>query len=262
MSDKLSRKELKQPDAFQVAGAQASSWFQERQKAIAIAVAVVILGGLGIGLLSYLSDRGEVQAAKDMGEAMKPMSRQVDANAAAANTEEGQEPPFKSQTEKDQAIEKALSDFRHAHDGTRAATTAALPLAQAEFRLGKYDDALNGFEEFLKKAASEDPMRAAALEGKGYVYEAKKDYEKALTAFEQLGRENKSDFLAGMGPYHRARVLIEQGKKDDAAKELSQIPTQFPNTAAARMAQERLSSLIASGVAPPPPVAAAFDAGM
>ncbi|MFL5318420.1 MAG: tetratricopeptide repeat protein [Myxococcaceae bacterium] len=264
MSDKLTRKELKQPDAFQAAGAQASSWFQERQKAIGVAVAVVIVGGLGIGLASYLSGRGEENASKDLGATLRKVDRPVEEKPTPGDQNETEElPPFKSQKEKDEATEQALVQFRKDHGDTRASTTAELKLAQAQFRLGKFDEALTGYEDYLKHVGTDEPLRASALEGKGYVFEAKKDYEKALAAFEELGRENKTPFLEGMGPYHRARVLIEMGKKDEAAKELSNIPTQFPQTAAARLAQERLSQLVASGVAPPvvAPTPVATDAG-
>lgn len=264
MADKLTRKELKQPDAFQAAGAQAQSWFQERQKAILIVLGVVLVGGLGIALATYLSNRSDQQAAKSFGDALKPLDRPVVADKSDTpppTPAEGEEPPFKSQKEKDEALVKALTDFKSNNGGSKAAATAAITLAQANFRLGKLDDALAGFDDYLKVAPTDDPLRAAALEGKGYVFEAKGDYEKALAAFEQLGRENKSEFLTGMGPYHRARVLLAQGKKDEAAREFSSIATQFPNTAAARMSQERLSTLLAAGVTPPPPVAMTADAG-
>lgn len=262
MADKLTRKELKQPDAFQAAGAQAQSWFQERQKAILIVLGVILVGGLGVALATYLSNRSDQQAAKSFGDALKPLSREVAAGESAPVVAEGEDPPFKSQKEKDEALVKALAEFKQQNSGSKAAATAAITLAQANFRLGKLDDALAGFDDYLKAAPTDDPLRAAALEGKGYVFEAKGDYDKALTAFEQLGRENKTEFLTGMGPYHRARVLLAQGKKDEAAKEFSSIAQQFPNTAAARMSQERLSSLVAAGVTPPiPQPMVAADAG-
>lgn len=264
MSDKLTRKELKQPDAFQAAGAQAQSWFHERQKAILIAVAVVVLGGLGVALATYLSTRSDQRAAKTFGEALAPLERpvvtgQTDMPPPAADSDE--KPPFKSQQEKDEALVKSLTEFRGDHGSSKAAATAALALAQANFRLGKHDEALGGFDDFLKIAQNDDPLRAAALEGKGYVFEAKGDLDKALTAFEQLARENKTEFLTGMGSFHRARVLVAQGKKEEAAKEFSTIAQQHPNTAAARLSQERLSTLVAAGIRPPPVAPLAADAG-
>lgn len=262
MSDKLTRKELKQPDAFQAAGAQAQTWFQERQKAILIVVGVVIVGGLGVALATYMSNRSDLNAAKMFGDALKPLDRPVvAATDAPPVVEEGEDPPFKSQNEKDEALVRTLGEFRKDHGSSKAAATAAITLAQAQFRLGKHDDALTGFDDFLKSAQTDDPLRAAALEGKGYVFEAKGDYDKALTAFEQLGRENKTEFLTGMGPFHRARVLLAQGKKEEAAKEFSLIAQQFPNTAAARLSQERLSTLVAAGITPPPLAALSADAG-
>ncbi len=56
--------------------------------------------------------------------------------------------------------------------------------------------------------------------------------------------------------YHRARILILQGKKDEAAALLVKIPVDHPNTAAARLATERTSLLAAEGVKIPPPPAA------
>ena len=47
----------------------------------------------------------------------------------------------------------------------------------------------------------------AALEGQGYAHEGKGELDQALAAYERLERENKSDFLAGMGLYHKGRIL-------------------------------------------------------
>ena len=77
MSDKLNRKELKQPDAFQAAGAQAQSWFQERQKAILIVLGVVLVAGLGIALASYLSTRSDQSAAKSFGSGQRPNAKKA-----------------------------------------------------------------------------------------------------------------------------------------------------------------------------------------
>src|SRR6478609_5492280 len=107
----MTRKELKQPDAFQVAGAQATGWFEERQKAILVAVAVVLLGGLGIGLASFLSGKGEENAAKALGAALRQVDRPVSETPVPAEAgAEDELPPFKTQKEKDEAIEKTLTE--------------------------------------------------------------------------------------------------------------------------------------------------------
>jgi tetratricopeptide (TPR) repeat protein len=250
------RKELKQPDAFQKVGAEAMPWLVERRKTLLIGVVIALLGFGGVAFANFLSDRGEASAARNLGAAMEVLTRPVD-EKGLSKPEPGstEEPPFKSQTEKDDAVLKALVEFRDAHKGTRAAGSAALPLAQVYARKGQPDEALKLYDEYLKTAVHEEPLRAEALEGKGYALEAKGELDQALAAFDQLDKENKSEFLAGMGQYHRARILIAQGKKDEAIKLLSEIPVSAPNSSAARLANERTAVLIAEGVKPPPPPA-------
>jgi tetratricopeptide (TPR) repeat protein len=260
-SERETRKELRQPDAFQSAGAQAGDWIVERRRPIAIGLALLVLVGAGAALASYLSGRGEGQAARELGQTLEVLERPVEGEAQVDPTAD--KPPFKTHREKDEAVRKALSDFRSARGGTKAATTAALPLAQAEYRLGNHDAALAAYDDFLKGAPSEDPLRASAMEGRGYALEAKGQLDQALTAFEQMTKSEREEFLIGMGSYHQARILIQQGKQQEAVQALQQIPVKHPNSAAARLANERLKVLASQGVAIPPPPAAdpAPDAG-
>jgi tetratricopeptide (TPR) repeat protein len=258
LAEKLSRKELRAPDAFQRAGGEVRDWLEANLKPVITVVALVLLGFLGVGLARYLGSRGDEQAAKELGTALKVLDRTVE--TAAPNFDQAaasKEPAFKSEKEKDEAVVKALSEFRSKYKSNKASVTAALPLAQAYHRLGSYDEAIGLFDEFSKRAEKEDPLRVSALEGKGYSLEAKGQLDEAIAAFEQMGRENKTDFLVGMGLYHRARILILQGKKEEAAKAFSELQTAHPKTTASQMATERLAMLASEGVKVPqaPPAA-------
>ncbi len=258
-SEKQVQKELRKPDVFQQFGSEASDWLIKRQSLIGTVAVLLLLGGLVAGLVNWYSNRGEEQAAKQLGEAMKVVERPV----AGAQAQPGQdEPPFPSQQEKDQAVVKALSEFRKEHAGTRAAVTAALPLGKAEYRMGNYDAALAAFGEFVEKAPKQEPLRASALEGQGYAHEAKGQLDQALAAFEQMAKVESGEYLQGMGQYHRARILVQLDRKDEAAQVLSELKASQPDTAAGRLATERLAVLTAQGVkVPEPQSAAAQDAG-
>jgi len=263
VADKLTKKELKQPDAFQRIGDDVRDFMEKRLNLILTIAALLLVGGAGAALASYVSQRGEEKAAAELGAALKVLSRPVAEGAEAPKPAEGEDPPFKSEKEKDEAIVKAMTDFRGNHKGTRAATTAAITLAEAQYDLGQYDQAIAAYKDYLQGAPKEDPMRAAAQEGLGYSYEAQKQYDQALSAFQELGKD-KGEFLAGMGQYHHARILALQGKKDEAAKILTDLTTASPGTAAARLAQDRLAVLAAEGVklpTPTPAPASATDAG-
>ncbi|NVJ01580.1 tetratricopeptide repeat protein [Myxococcus sp. AM009] len=253
-TEKIRQKELSQPDTFQKAGTEASDWLAQRQKIIGLAAGVLILGGVGVAIASEVSKRGEEKAAQALGQALTVLDRPVEGVEPAQPGET--EPPFKTVKERDEAVVKALGEFRAAHGGTPSAATAALAEGKAQFRLGNYAAAQAAFGEYLKGAPQNDPLRAEALEGQGYALEADGKYEDAIKAFEQMGAAG-GPFLLGMGDYHKARMLILLGKKEEAAQVLSKLTTAQPNTAAARQAGERLAVLASEGVKVPAPEAPA-----
>jgi tetratricopeptide (TPR) repeat protein len=260
MSEKAKRKELKAPDALQKVGADAVPLLIQHQKNIVIAVVVLVAIGGGVTFAQYLGGRGETKAAEQLGAALKPLAREVN-EKPVAETPEGQDPPFKSQAEKEEAIIKSLTDFRKDHQGSRAAAQAGLPLGQALLRQGKFAEAAPLFDEYLKVSSLDDPLRPTALEAKGYALEGKKEFEAAFAAFEQLAKETKGDFMKGMGQYHKARILSLQGKNDDAVRGYQEVIAEAANTSASRLAADRISMLAAQGVAIPAAPVKKPDAG-
>jgi tetratricopeptide (TPR) repeat protein len=258
-TEKIRQKELRTPDTFQQVGVEATDWLAQRQKLIGIAAGVLIVGGLGVAVANEVSKSGEAKASQALGQALAVLERPV----------EGVEPPqpgdtetpFKTLAERDQALVDALSSFRKDHDGTRSATTAALTLGKAQFRLGKYPEAQQAFSSFLKDAGQNEPLRASALEGEGYALEAQQKYDEAIKSFEQMDAAGGGEFLAGMGAYHKGRMLILQNKKEEAAQVLSKVSTDHPNTGAARLAGERLAVLASEGVKIPAPAQPAAATG-
>lgn len=247
-SEKLTKQELQAPDAFQKAGSEASTRVAERQKTLLIGAGVLLVGLLGVLLAQRLSERGEEQSAAALSDSLKTLQRPISSEVPAGFEAPADQQPFATQQEKDEAVVKELTAFRQEHSGTRAAVTAAFNLGMAQLRLGQHKEAIASFGAFLEKTPSGDPLRATAIEGQGYAYEATKQYDQALAAFETLSKEAPPEFLVGMGDYHRARILALQDKKDEAARILVGIPPAHPGSAAARLAQERLALLAAAGV--------------
>ncbi len=252
MAEKLTRKELRAPDAFQKAGFQARDWLQGKQRLVLLAVVAILLAGGGAAVASYLSNRGEVDASKALASALKALERPVRAEAQPPSDPDA-EAPFATQKEKDEELIKQLTEVRQKYPRSRAANVAQLPIGEAQLRLGRPDDAMRALQEFVKAMPSNDPLRAEALEGEGYAYEAKGQLDQALSSFDALSRDNKTDFLSGIGLYHRGRILTEQGKKQEAAEAFGQISTAYPNTPVARLASDRLAVLAEQGFKPPPP---------
>jgi tetratricopeptide (TPR) repeat protein len=258
MSYKADQKELQQPDELQKIGQQAVPWMEQHGRTMVYGVLGVGVLGFAIAVVNHLGERSEAAASASFGQALKVLDREVN---ATATPKAGEEAPFKSEAEKDAELISKLSAFRKDNAGKKAAANAALPLAQALLRAGKADEVLPLVDEYLKGGDPTDPLRPAAYETRGYALESQKKYDDALAAFDLLSRENKTDFMKGMGLYHRARILALKGDTAGAAKQFSEIDAAAPGSAASRLAKERMALLTAQGVAVPTPVVAAVDAG-
>lgn len=262
MAYKEKQKELKSPDEFQKLGAEAVPFLEQHGRQVLIGVGAVLAVGLIASVASAMSGRSDLEASRDFSAALKVLERNVGPTPADSKPKPGEE-NFETEADKDEAIIKTLTEFRTKHAGKATAVSAALPMAQALLRRDKPEMALPLIEEYLAKAGQDDPLRPAAFEARGYALEGQKKIDEALGAFEQLARENKTDFMKGMGEYHRARMLLLKGDTTAAAKTLSEIESAAPNTAAARLAKDRIAVLVAQGISIPKTAGApaAVDAG-
>lgn len=261
MAFKQQQKDLRKPDELQKLGQQALPWMEQHGKTVVTGVlGLAALGLIGAMVNSWATGREE-QSSRDFGKALRVLEREV--SASASEPKPGEEPAFKTEAEKDQAIVDTLVAFRSKHAGRTAARHAALPLAQALLRQGKHQEAKPLIDEYLANSDATDPLRPAAYEARGYVFEMEKKYDEAAVAFDTLARENKSEFLKGMGEYHHARMLLLKGDPQGAVKQLSEIERTAPGSSAARLAKERMALLSLQGVAlPQPTLAAGVDAGI
>lgn len=264
MTTKKELKELKAPDELQKLGQQAVPFLEQHGKNIVLGVLAFVGVFGGIALVNHIRARSAEASMYKFGAALKVLEREVNANATPAPDKKDEEPPFKSEKEKDEEIIKQLTAFRADNKGKKTAASAALPLAQALIRQGKAADALPLVEEYLKDADANDPLRAAGLEARGYALEATGKLDEAAAAFDKLAQENKSDFMKGMGLYHSARMLEKKADLTGAMKRYQEVTTTASDSSAARLAKERMGLLASKGVAMPEPAvapAAAIDAG-
>jgi tetratricopeptide (TPR) repeat protein len=255
-TNRLTQKELRAPDAFQRVGGVARRWLEQRRLLALLAAILVVVGALAAAVVSSLANHREQQAARGLGAALKTLDRPV--GEAIPGDEEK---PYATQSEKDQGLVAALTPFLSEYSGTLPAATGALPLGEAELRSAQADKALPHFADFLGHTPSNQLLRVSALEGEGYSWEAKGQLDRALDAFERMSREDAGGFLAGMGLYHRARILVLQGKKQEAAQAFQELITAKPGTPVATLAQDRLGLLATEGVRPSPLVPVRPDAG-
>jgi tetratricopeptide (TPR) repeat protein len=229
----LTRKEMKGPDRFQVAAADAATWAAKRQKQIAgAAVAVLAIVAVVIGISSYI-DSGKSKAGGALYKALDASSGEV----SAVPLPNFDRPLYKTAEEKQKAVLAEAEKVRERFGGSRAAITAALVAGDAQLALKDYDKAVASYQQFLDKAPPDDSLRFAGVDGLARAQEGKGDLDAAAKSWEKA---EGIAFFKDRAAIERARVLAKAGKTDEAKKVLEGVAKDSPLAADA---SERLSRL-------------------
>ncbi len=89
---------------------------------------------------------------------------------------------------------------------SKAAITARYLLGNLYYTVNDFDAAIGAYNEFLKKASSDNQLTSLVYSGLGYCYEAKRDYKKALSAFENALTSAGSSQFESMNCRNVARM--------------------------------------------------------
>jgi hypothetical protein len=210
LAEKLDRKQLKQPDEFQLLAGKAMQWVaanQGRVVTVIVALAVVALGGWGYA--AYRASHEE-KAGAALSEALEKASRPLASEVAPGQPQDS----YPSKEEREKAVIAALQAVRSGFGGTRAAETAQAEVAFHEQSSGDNASAAKDLQEFLSSAAVSHPLRFVAQESLGYALEAQGKLDEAKAAFDklrELGMAPRADFQG-------ARLALLQGKPDAKAQ--------------------------------------------
>jgi tetratricopeptide (TPR) repeat protein len=248
-TDKLTRKEIKNPDPF--VRFTSAMWAKviENQKVVGVGLIAVFAVFAVAALIVRTTQAKGKEAGGALASALAIAHRPVEGTLEAL--QDASVDKFKTFKEKNEALATALDEVRAKHPGTEAGRTATLFWADAEFQLGKLAEAGNGYSQYLAEARPGDPLRTMALEGLGYVHEGTKELDKALTDFENMSREAAGEPAKARAAFHQARVLEAQGKKKEAAAAFQKLKDEFKEAPASREADERLALLAMQGVPMP-----------
>jgi tetratricopeptide (TPR) repeat protein len=225
---------------------EATAWIDRHGRTVLIAVGagiLVAIGGLVIGNLS----QGKNREAGALLQTAITTAQGIVVPADETAPEDPIFPVFPSAKERD---EKALGQFQEVskkYPDARGAVYAQLGEANAQLQLGKFADASSVFEKLRTSKAEQDEfVRFRVLEGAGYALEGQQKYADARARFEELSKLNSGAYRI-LGDYHRARMLVAEGKRDDAKKlleELTKAEAEKPVAEGATAPAERYESTL------------------
>jgi len=190
MSDKITKKvlkELKEPDFLQVELGKLTQFAARHKTKLFILTAVVVVCIAVVAGWSLYRIDYEKSALK------------VYSQAEAMALKNGPTPNLI------EVYRNVTTKYPH----SQAALQAYYQLGNLYLNLNQVDLSLQTYDEFLKRASRKNYLKYFVYSGQGYGYEVKKDYKKALGAFENALKMPDATYLAASVYRDMGRIYEE-----------------------------------------------------
>jgi len=201
---KIIKKKLKEPDEFVTMTERTYLFISHHFKPIA-AGGIILLILILVFLLFQKWERGNEENAFQMLNATVESYQTV-----SSPYREGSAQEYKNVLEK---FNEVATKFPRTSSGK----LAVLYQGNVSLRLGEFDQAIQAYESFLQKSGKERLYRCFAMEGLGYSYEGKRDYERAISAY-QKEIELGENFQLGNAYLGLGRCYEKLGKVKEATE--------------------------------------------
>jgi tetratricopeptide (TPR) repeat protein len=199
---KIIKKRLKEPDEFITFTEKAFLFIRHHIKQITVGGIIVLIILLSMVLFQRWEKSKEEGADRAFSLAVEIYQH------ANSPYREGSPSDYKTVLEK---FDEVIRKFPRTSSGK----LSLLYKGNIYLRLNEFGEAEKSYSTFLEKAGKEKMYRLFALEGLGYAYEGKKDYEKALNTYKKILEMGKSFQLAD-AYLNIGRCYEKLGKNNEA----------------------------------------------
>jgi tetratricopeptide (TPR) repeat protein len=199
---KIIKKKLKEPDEFITLSERAYLFISRQYKSIAIGGIIVLILVLSFFFFQRWEKKNEENAYQIFNLTVETYQ------VVSTSYREASIQDYKNILEK---FNEAITKFPRTSSGK----LSILYKGNIHLRLGEFEEAIKAYESFLQKGWKEKLYRSSATEGLGYSFEGKKDYEKAVNAFQKVIDLGES-FQLGNAYLGMGRCNEKLGKNKEA----------------------------------------------
>jgi len=226
MAKKVSRKKLlKEPDEFITFTGKLIRLVSTYQKQMTIALGIVVAVFLIFSIFKFYANRMENNAFNLLSQANDKFNSVLLSKDAVTALKE---------VEKD--FEYILKEYSRYQGGKIARVNYANYCYQA----GEYDKASGLYTEALKDFGKNPSYGNIILNGLGYSYKAKKDYETSAKYFEMIASSN-TPMLKDEALFNLSKLYVILGKDNKRTETLKTIVSDYPESIYIELAKDQLS---------------------
>lgn len=226
---KIIKKKLKQPDEFISFTEKSYLFINQHLKQIAGGVILLLVILVGFYLFRAMDQKKEDESNQKFLAVLETYQR-ISSPYQEANPTE-----FKK-------ILEGFEEVIKSYPRTKSAHLSFLHKGGVYLRMGEFEEAIKAYEAFLKKAGKESFYKLLALEGLGYAFEGKKDYEKALTSYQEIIKLDGQFEWAGVH-LNLARCYEKLGKREEALQHYKAFLKDYPKSFSANLTLRKVSLL-------------------
>jgi tetratricopeptide (TPR) repeat protein len=229
--------------------ATARDYFEPRKKQISLAAFVIFLFAVAVLGIMIMRQRTEARAHDLLADAMVVLDAQVipktptDPSSptppAAAMQGSG---TYETEEAKLQAAVPKLKAAADAYPDTTPGITARYHLAGTLAALGRHQEAVQAYDEVIKRAGDDLYGRMARL-GKAEEQARSGQLDAAIATYKELSEKTDGDLPADAILMQLGRAYAAAGKKDEAQKTFTKIVDEHPESPYAAEARQQLEAL-------------------
>ena len=206
MSTKFTKKELKTPDQVLKTLEDGFQWSQTHSTLLMSAIAIFIVGGIGLSIFGAMSEKKESGAQEayaqyektylDKKRGFEEAERQTLKPNPATDPKAPAKVKATGDMDKDYSAEVAgFNKVLEEHPSTKAAQMSALTLSEIFLAYKKPDDALQALQKVEKKSQGKDLISYVVLTQFGNVLSEKNDCPAAVGQWDKVIARKEATFL-------------------------------------------------------------------
>lgn len=211
---KISRRHELREDKVITLYARALDLVERNRKVVLYGAAAIVIIVVSVVGLTWLTSSRNVTAAERMASAVRAWES-GDYRTALEGTE----------------TFLGLADIVDDFGSTASGNLARYYAAEAHFRLGEYDQALELFRDYDKDS---NHLGAAALAGEAAVLELKGEHAEAASVYRRAASIFESDVTSPAYLMKAGRAFEAAGRRDDAARVYREVRDDYPESEEAR----------------------------